>query len=669
MSGLGIALALAFLVLLASTPLAAAHGAWSQIGPPAGTVDELLPAPGAPGTIYAIAQDGSIFRSSDGAASWMPTGHLDIAFYFAPTVMVDPSDASTLYFTLSSLALVWKSTDGGAHWSHLPLPAPSSIFDQPGALVRPPSAPGTVYVALDMTTLYRSGDGGASWTALPGPDPKGFGIETLAVDAYDANRLYASDGVRTFYSKDGGHHWSVTDSAQLSGASKLVADPSQPLAVYAFLYESSNDPVYKSLDGGVTWASVSANLPRGGLDLEVGRSGAVYVFVSGLLYASADGGKSWQQVVAQFPFAVDSGAGGRLYGATPSGIALSTDRGRSWTAADHGFSPSSFLQLVVDPRQRGTLYGVANQYQETVLSNLTVTTDGGATWTITSESGNGPTPGAEIQRIAFDAPHGVLFVLSWNGVIFRSADRGATWQLAGGSNSFGFSKAPIDLALAPGNPRALYVLLAAEVSCPPTGGFATTSCAQYQLFTSRNRGRNWLARGSWLLADPTQDSPAGRLWIDPFAASTVYAGVTAGAKSSSFLKSSDGGTTWSQLLGQPVGAAVFDPAIPGTLYISVPGDRRQVLKSTDGGGSWLAVNGGGLPHGTDVTAFAFGAATLYAGTAGGQVFATVDGARTWQAVATGLPGAPVLSLAAGGQGTVYAGLEGGGVYALTASRP
>jgi tetratricopeptide (TPR) repeat protein/photosystem II stability/assembly factor-like uncharacterized protein len=342
-------------------------------------------------------------------------------------------------------------------------------------------------------------------------------------------------------------------------------------------------------------------------------------------------------------------------------------RGQRWKAPELCYSHTSCLQLVADPGQRGKVYCVAKQSQDSVVSSLSVSTDAGASWSTTPNSALGGKPDSWSQRISFEETDGALYVLRSNGAVSRSLDHGTTWQQISGPSPS--SSQPLDLAVVAGSRGALYALRSAKVRCA-RGGFHGTSCAQYRLFAQRNQGHSWLARGSWLVADPTHDNPVGQLWADPFAASTLYAGVIAGAKNSSLRKSLDGGTTWRPLaVSRPVLTAVFDPAARGTLYIAVAGDCRQVLKSIDAGETWWAANGG-LPLGTDVTALAFDATTLYAGTADGGVFATVDGGRTWQEVATGLSaGAPIVGLAADGHGTIYAGLKDRGLYALTVSKP
>ncbi|HXO40465.1 MAG TPA: sialidase family protein, partial [Thermoanaerobaculia bacterium] len=348
----------------------------------------------------------------------------------------------------------------------------------------------------------------------------------------------------------------------------------------------------------------------------------------------------------------DSVAGGYLH------------RGQRWTATEPCYSHTSCLQLATDQRQRGKVYCIAKEAEESVVSILTVTTDAGASWRTMPNSALGEKPEAWIQRIAFDESHGALYVLRSNGAVSRSLDRGATWQEI--NRPAASSLQPLDIALGPGNGGAFYTLLSDKVPCP-RGGVHSTSCVQYRLLTSG--GHSALAQRGWPLTDPIEDNPTGQLWADPFATSTLYAGVS-DAKHSSLKKSSDGGMTWRSLaVGPPVLTAVFDPAARGTLYIAVAGDCRQVLKSTDSGETWRAANAG-LPLGTDVTALAFDTTTLYAGTAEGGVFATVDGARNWREAATGLPGgAPILALAGDRHGTIYAGLKDRGLYALAVGKP
>src|SRR5439155_1654570 len=147
---------------------------------------------------------------------------------------------------------------------------------------------------------------------------------------------------------------------------------------------------------------------------------------------------------------------------------------------------------------------------------------------------------------------------------------------------------------------------------------------------------------------------------------TLYAATNFGA---GVFKSSDGGGSWSAVnTGLPtfnysyVSALAIDPQTPATLYAETEGG---VFKSTNTGGSWNAVN-------TGLTATPVGAlaidpqtpATLYAGTRAlppgrrGGVFKSTNGGASWSAVNIG---ADVLAMAIDPQTptTLYAGTGDG----------
>jgi hypothetical protein len=105
----------------------------------------------------------------------------------------------------------------------------------------------------------------------------------------------------------------------------------------------------------------------------------------------------------------------------------------------------------------------------------------------------------------------------------------------------------------------------------------------------------------------------------------------------------------------------MDPSAPATLYAGTPGG---VFKSTNGGGSWTAINTG-LTN-TVVSALAIdpsAPATLYAGTSSG-IFKSSDGGGGWMAMNHGLTNATISALAMNPSAptTLYAGTVGGGVF-------
>jgi len=162
----------------------------------------------------------------------------------------------------------------------------------------------------------------------------------------------------------------------------------------------------------------------------------------------------------------------------------------------------------------------------------------------------------------------------------------------------------------------------------------------------------WIGRGP--LGGPIQ-----ALAIDPQTPATLYAGTYGGG----VFKSSNGGGSWSAvntgLTNTNVHALAIDPQTPATLYAGT--DRGGVFKSSNGGGSWSAVNTG-LTR-TTVYALTIDPQTLYAGTDGG-VFKSGNGGGSWSAINSGLTNINIRALAIDPQtpATLYTGTYGGGVF-------
>jgi photosystem II stability/assembly factor-like uncharacterized protein len=174
----------------------------------------------------------------------------------------------------------------------------------------------------------------------------------------------------------------------------------------------------------------------------------------------------------------------------------------------------------------------------------------------------------------------------------------------------------------------------------------------------------------------TSDGPLGggtvrALAINPTTPTTLYAGTDGGCPTAcggGVFQSTDGGGSWSAvntgLTSKNVLALAINPTTPTTLYAGTY--SGGVFQSTDGGGSWSAVNTG---LNTQVYALAINPTTpttLYAGTFGG-VFRSTDGGSSWSAVNTGLTMLNVFTLAINPTTptTLYAGPGGGGVFQST----
>jgi len=213
-----------------------------------------------------------------------------------------PKGQSQMYYVLTASGGVWKTADGGIHFE--------PIFDKygnmsMGFLAIAPSDANILYLgtgesiharaAYHGNGMWRSADAGKTWTHI-GLERSYF-IPKVEVDPRDPNVVYVAaegklydnepDCERGVYkTTDGGKTWARVLDPQDRGVADLVLDPSQPDALIAtsykvfrrtwtFLDRQAGNFLWKTTDGGATWRKLTAGLP----DLakvKTGRNGLDY---------------------------------------------------------------------------------------------------------------------------------------------------------------------------------------------------------------------------------------------------------------------------------------------------------------------------------------------------------------------------------------------------------
>lgn len=254
------------------------------------------------------------------------------------------SDVS-LYFIGTAGGGVWKSVNGGATWD--------PVFDDQdiqsiGAVTIAPSDNRTVWVGTGESNprndvmlgdgVYKSTDGGDSWKKMGLSDL--HSVSRIAVDPTNINHVVVaglgdlfkdSTAGGVYVTSDGGKSW--THSLYVgpsSGASDLAMDPNNPNVLYVGIWQFRRQPwtftsggpddgLYKSTDGGATWAKLAGHgLPTGligriGVAVAPSDSSRVYALIQskeGFLFRSSDSGATWSMVsndtlVDQRPFYFD----------------------------------------------------------------------------------------------------------------------------------------------------------------------------------------------------------------------------------------------------------------------------------------------------------------------------------------------------------------------------
>jgi photosystem II stability/assembly factor-like uncharacterized protein len=627
-------------------PVPAGVKHWTAIGPDGANVVTLVTDPVVPSFAFAGTTGLGVLKTTDGGASWAIT-NAGLPTNNVLALAIDPTTPSTLY--ASTDAGVFKSTDGAQSWTA----ANGGLDGAPqivvNALAIDPASPITLYAGTSGG-VFKTTNGAASWTSI-NAGLSGLAARVIAVDptapsnvyvGVDDNVNYLNYGV--FKSSDGGATWTKiysTPPGEDGGAPPITAlatDPRSPSRLYVVV---AFNQVLTSQDGGGTWSDLKAPADDvWSLAVDPASPGTIYVGTyGGLVFRTTDGGAHWAsasdglQASSVNVIGTTASAPTTLYAGAHNGVFRSSDGAQTWTHLTLGVRDVGVYPLAVDPAASSTIYAAVGR---TVMK----TTDGGAHW---AESDAGlSTELPQVFRLAVDpvSPSIVYAVqstpFSGQTIIYKSTDGGAHW--ARPSNVAFGPAALLALAIAPSQPSTLFI-----------------GVNNLGVLKSTDGGASWAFANSGLTAVGPYVTA---LALDPTTADTVYA-ATADTPAKIF-KSTDGAAHWREVpIGFPlfmqIWSLVIDPVTPSTIYAAYTdtGDQGGLLKSSDGGETWIDVSQN-LPS-ASVGKLLIGSGSpsaVYAQTSAG-IFASSDGAMTWTPIGdAGLPNVGVSDLAIDRAGSV-----------------
>ena len=309
-------------------------------------------------TVAASAATSSIDRlrfRDIGPAS--PSGRIDdFAVYEA-----NPA----IFYIGTATGGVWKTVNGGTTLEQV---FTSETTSSIGDVTIAPNDPNLVWVGTGEANnrqssswgdgVYKSTDGGRSWKHMGLRETKH--IPRIIVDPIDndivwvaaSGDLWGPGGERGVYkSADGGLSWArVFDAGPDAGATDLVMDPQNRNVLYAATYQRQRKAwgmngggaasgIWKTTDGGRNWTRLTKGIPVGPL----GRIGLdVYRRNPNVVYA-------------------------RIEHATETGVYRSDDAGASWAKLSAtNPRPMYFSQLRIDPNSDARIYvpGVSLMYSD-----------------------------------------------------------------------------------------------------------------------------------------------------------------------------------------------------------------------------------------------------------------------------------------------------------------
>ena len=547
------------------------------------------------------------------------------------------------------------------------LPELAKVADMPGGHIADiafaPSNPRIVYLSSNVNAMgiWRSDDAGETWQRIF-HEGKGGSTHTnrITVHPSDPDTLLASDTGRgskhqghIYKSIDGGQTWAAVHQLEIWVRMWSVTyAPSDPEIAYA---GDEKGRVFKSGDGGDSWAVVASLdlFGRGVIAIAVSPIDSDTLYVAGGLggkfFKSNDGGIS-------FSSGKDIPIGGRdivkevalsnkdrsvILAATSAGVFVSNDTGVTWvkTLAVHANSIQR-AATATNVVYAGTLEGVYKSI------------DGGQTWTkhsigivfedvwpvaIHPQNEDVVLTGTNLGDWTYDYDH--VYQTSTQGEgIYKTTDGGESWiHKTGGFRDVNVGAIAVD----PENPNIAYV----------------GTEASRGLYQTLDGGESWELIGYDAWDRSLAAMPHYTMRLATAQGSTVWL-----TSMNALIKIVDQGKTWQRYLdNQHFHGIRVHPKDPQVVFVGtspnqIPGPDEplgSILYTTDGGQTWQEPTGG-FPQGThtsvhDFVFDPFDENTAYVSTSSHEtehiiphtetsvgIFKSVDLGKTWQEANNGL---------------------------------
>ena len=648
-----------------------AHTGWSSLGPGniGGRTRSIVTHPTILNTMWLGSVGGGVWRTNNAGQSWAPVDDL-MANLAVTCLAIDPTNPNFIYVgtgegfsNVDAIrgAGIFRTTDGSS-WAQLPSTAGAS-FQYINRLAV--SADGKILLAATPLGIWRSDDPNrGTWdhvSTIPMAD-----IDFSPTSSKNAIAGGLSNG-QSYYSTDGGKTWKAgTHTAPWSGRVEVTYARKDPKIVYASVQMNNGGEIWRSGDGGKSYARRNTQLANGNHASYLGDQGwyansiwagdpknSELVIVGGLdLYRSTDGGNIlidistwWDNRSAHADHhAIVSHAGYNgttnktVYFGNDGGIFQAADvttvgndpkqpRVKGWQELNNTYGVTQFYGGAGNPKT-GTIVGGAQDN-----GTIRFTPAGGSEQWSEMFGGDGGTCAADPTDSKYF--YGEYVYLN----ICRSVDGGATADYISGQFWDGsqWTWKPIPYRITDAmNQRALFI--APFVLDPNNsnrilgGGVSLWRTNNARAANTNNTGPVWTAIkgsvGGRISAIAIASGASDLIWVG-YDDGQVFK-TTSGTQANPVWQKMDHAGSSPLTPSRYCAAITIDPKANDVVYVTFGGyNQGNAWKTTDGGQKWHNI-GNSLPEAPVRTIAVHPRKTnfLYLGTEVG-LFASEDAGATW----------------------------------------
>ena len=651
-----------------------------------------------PYTFYTGFTGGGVYKTTDGGNSWSNISDAYFKTGSVGAIDVADSDPNVIYVGMGETDIrgnmsagdgMYRSTDAGKTWTYLGLGETQFIGD----IEIHPENPDVVWVAVmgrlfgeegnPERGVYKTTDGGKTWKKVLFRNNLTGSVD-IAVDPNNSRILFAAmweayrnpwemssggEGSGLFRSTDGGETWTeITQSPGLPkgliGKIGVSVSPVNSDRVFAIIENARGGGLFRSDDGGATWARVSAdrNLRQRAwyyskVIADPGNEDVVYVLNVGF-WKSSDGGRTFSRIGTphsdHHDLWIASNNPQRMIIADDGGGQVTYNGGQGWSSY-YTSATAQIYQVITDNQFPYMIYGAQ---QDNSTFAIRSRTNGGSIgdddwWEVAGGESGYIAPDPENPNVTYGGSYGG-YLNKYDSELDLS-DRIDVWPdnpMGAGAKELKYRfQWTFPIFISPHDPDVLY---------------ATSQ----HVHRSTDEGMSWMDISPDLTRNDTlkQDESGGPITKDDtsveyyntvfaFIESPIEPGVLwAGSDDGLIHVSRDNGETWQNVTprGMPEAMiSIIDASHHngGTAYVAATrykfGDFQPMLyRTTDYGRSWSRINDG-IPEMDFTRAIREDpnrAGLLYAGTETG-VYVSFDAGENWQDLQLNLPAVPITDLA------------------------